>query len=128
MGKTPEGDDCECSWMEKAKAICMVIAALTTAIASITAAIFGSLNHQRIDTVQTTQDVQVEKAEERDAKLEKIDKAAEKTATTVTDTLGPQLWSTWKYLQGVAEDYPTPENIAKAKEAKLAYDTYTRKK
>lgn len=79
--------ECTCSWMDKAKAICLVIAALTTATGSITAAVFGALNRQtglsngqKLEAVETKQD---------DAhvithqKLDKIDAEANKAAITV---------------------------------------------
>lgn len=97
-------------------------------------AVFGGIamcisawNNTKLDTVRDKQEVQVEKNDTRDAKLDRIEKETEKTATTVQDTLGPQLWSTWKYLQSKAEDDPTPENVLKAGEAKLTYENHVKK-
>lgn len=76
-------EDCPCSWLDKAKAICLVLAALTAPIA----AIFSGLNH---NIAVETHQVSVENADkigtvrhyqkiDQDANGPKID-AAEKAA------------------------------------------------
>lgn len=126
-----EDKSCKCNVFEWAKAIALIITSLTAPLA----AYFGASNSGQLGEVQNTQDTQVQRAievkrtlenrtKEADIKLVKIERAA----TAVEESIGPQLWSTWKYLEGVSELYPTPENIAKANEAKAAYESYLKKK
>lgn len=55
---------CPCSWMDKAKAIVLVIGAIGGLIASTTAAIFSGLNHGQTEKIETKQ---VENAAKLDA-------------------------------------------------------------
>lgn len=130
-----EEKPCPCSWLDKAKAISLVIAALTTSVASIAAAVLGAMNHERIDDVRNVQGVQVERASEvretlerqtesTDAKLVKI----EKSTAAAREAIGPQLWTAYKYAESISDFDPTPENLAKTKEAKAAYENYLKKK
>lgn len=104
-------------------------------LSSVTGMVIGIINAVQIRDVDDRQTYQVQKSEVRDQKLDaieettkKTEKVATKTASTVQDTLGPQLWSTWKYLEGIAErEDATAEDKAKVAEAKLAYERHLKK-
>ncbi len=123
--------DCKCGVVEWAKAIGIVIAAIGSSIA----AGLGAINHGNIDDVKNQQGVQVQRAENiretleqttesTDAKLGKI----QKSTTALQDSLGPTLWSAWKYAESISDFDPTPTNLAKTAEAKAAYDAHLKKK
>ena len=136
---TPGGNDNGNSnlhaWSELLKSASMVIAAL----AGLVAAGIGMLNHRQIDEARQVQNKQVEQATEvketlddvtksTDAKLRKIEQTTTETSKTVADTEGLQLFNVWKNLEWVAYNSDKPEDVAKAKEAKLAYEAYLREK
>lgn len=76
----PDEDDddkpCPCSWMDKAKAICLVIAAVGGLVASTTAAIFSGLNNRQGSAIESRQ-------VENSAKID----AAASTAVAVKEKL-----------------------------------------
>ena len=104
-------------------------------LSAVSGLIVGIINAVQIRDVDDRQTYQVQKSEVHDQKLDaieettkKTEKVATKTASTVQDTLGPQLWSTWKYLEGIAErEDATAEDKAKVAEAKLAYERHLKK-
>ncbi len=97
-----EKEDCPCSVMDKAKAWCLVIAAVGGLITSTIGAVAGILTHGKADNIETHQAINstkidaaatnavevkqalTEKATKTDAKLEDLKKAvAAVPATTV---------------------------------------------
>lgn len=129
---------CQCSWMDKAKAICLVIGALTTAGASIIGAVVGLMNRESTHEIRTTQTEHVETAKANAGKLDKIEATTNKTelvaekteraavtaATLAQDTVGPQLMSSWLYLKSLSDENPTAENNKRTAEAKAALDRH----
>lgn len=141
MGKLPNGEECNCSWMEKAQAVCLVIAALGGLFTGIATLVIGALNssaieqnQKTIDTVKTEQEVVSAKAAEVKNSLDTRSVVTDKKLGTILETTktleesnGPSLWANWKYLQSIAIESDKAEDFAKAKEAKRVYDEFLKK-
>lgn len=137
MGKNANGDDCECSWMDKAKAIGVVIAAVGSTIGVI----LGGLNLNKNANIEDKQHVQAQKTDEAAAAAEEVKKAVEardvKTDKTVAkidkienvlaNTTGSNLKASWSYLQRIADETQLPEDVEAARIAKKAYDDFVKK-
>jgi hypothetical protein len=88
MAAKDDDGNCVCSWLDKAKALCLVIGAATTAICSITAAVFGALNHQAAtNNGQAIQAVQTN-LNEQDAATKDVKVALDKTHAETNAKLG----------------------------------------
>ena len=103
-------------------------------IGATVAIVLSAWNNVKLGHVQTQQDSQSEKAQVVKDKLEEttantqasLDKI--KTATKIVeDTLGPQLWITWKRLEETSFETNAPADIEAAAKAKEAYLKYSRR-
>lgn len=130
-------DDKPASWTPRqwGEFAVIVLTALVTLVMQF-------VNHGKVDAIQGTQTQQVQKQEEdkdtlaqqtakTDAKLATIEKTATKiettamkTAATVEDSAGIQLYNAWKNLEWLAYESGKPEDVKKAAEAKQVFDTF----
>lgn len=109
-------DECPCSWMDKAKAIVLVIGAIGGLIASSIAAYFGVANHgqnqvnaQKLDEAAT---IAVETKETVDTKAAKVDR----TLTKLSEANLPNLYASLLYFENVSKDEErTPAERDKAR-------------
>lgn len=73
-------EPCPCSWIDKAKAICLVIGAMTTAAASITAAVFSAINNGKTVEIREHQAVNA-------VKIDQTEQAAREAAAKNVEEL-----------------------------------------
>lgn len=75
------------------------------------------------DKIQEVQQVQ----KENTARQEEVKQTLEVKATHDAQATEIQMWSTWKYLQSIADESGSPADRNKALEAKKMYDEFRQK-
>lgn len=80
-------EPCPCTVMERAKAVCLVIAALGGLITGTIGAVVGLVNHGTVTEIKTDQSAHIQKSDESreilDVRTKKIEDKTDKTAATV---------------------------------------------
>jgi len=109
---------CKCDLLQKAQAAGILIGALAAAYAGYV----GHGNSRKIENVEAGQQAAVAVADDVKAKLDISSEKQEKTLNkvqkateAVEDSLGPQLWRTWKNLEDDAAYAKTHLTASEAK-------------
>ncbi len=83
----------------------------------------SSKNHEKVDQISVRTDEAADRAEE-------VKKTLDATALSpeVKQAKEVQMWTNWKYLESVAQNSQSPEDIAKAMTAKKLYEDLKNKR
>lgn len=101
-----------------------IVLQIVIVIGVIVSNIISVLNREKIQNVENRQIENREKAEEA---THKTNTNINRIESTVSDTLGPQLWATTQYLQQIANETGKIEDRIKANEAQKAYHEHIRR-
>lgn len=107
--------------LQQIRDILLALAALITAFSGPFAIYMNAHNADKIEGVERKVD---EKATTVIENQETAADKAKEVKQTLDDSLGPQLYSTWKYLEDKATDSGDAKDKQKAAEAKKAYDDF----
>lgn len=100
----PDGNPCPCSWMDKAKAIVLVMGATGGLLTGVIAAYYSHANHEQ----------SAEHFQKSDKSRQEIERSA-----------GPNLQASWKYLQDIADsDQKNKLAQESAKNARQVYEAW----
>lgn len=103
-----------------------VLQFLTMVFVFYTASI-GSRTSDRVETVEQRQTETLAKQQEAANKTERVKVRLDERAEEDVKSMGIQLYSSWKYLEDVANASGLPRDVGKAAEAKKVYEDHLKK-
>ena len=100
---------------------------LLTIVVTFYTANLGVRNSDKIEAVEARQTETLAKQQEAANKTERVKVRLDERAEEDVKSMGIQLYSSWKYLEDVANASGLPRDVGKAAEAKKVYEDHLKK-